>query len=370
MYDVAHEEIIMVSCIWNGERIDAFDICKKENVETAIRKAGAQGQLSCIDPNCKSHIGYKHGPKKSPHFFHCHITSICEYDRFEKGDREGIKNLRNSLFELFKKRGYKIEREHRMPIGGKFCHLLIQLDEKFFVLQIADKSTSVNDRETLLKSCSDNGYELRWVVIGNPEECQQEEHNYHIHRNLFNNSKNNDLVIIDENSLTVSQTKWVDDARIRENEGYYRMTASFDQLTFEDGEVVIVGFYENFSQWFNSKLEEKEKRKSYEEERQINYFNEAEKWPFLNEVSTNISKSDFPPTVNCDSSDQEEEPSCQEIDYSKYKVGARVEHERYKFGTILSVDSETRKTRIKFDSGVEDNFSIDYLIKSSGFKFL
>lgn len=368
----------MFSCMWNGKRIDAFEVSNPESLETQIRKAASNRELRCIDPNCECpELGYKHGEKKSSHFYH-YRNSNCGYTYFEKNDKPIIKSVRNALFDHFKIKGYNVERECRLPIGGIFCHLLFDIDNKKIVLQIADKTTRVNDREKIQKACEENDYSLKWIVIGDPNQHQDEYQNYHIHRYLLNHSKNNDLLIIDESATMLSQTLIFEDDRFSEHERYYRITAPLDQLSFADSEITIANFYENFNQWFSDELAEKERQRLEDEawlqrereesiKRMLALEEAALKMPrstsfkYPSHINDNFTVGDYPSKVD--------EPSYH-IDCSKFVVGARINHGIYGIGTISEFFRETQKVHIIFDSGHEDNFKIENLARSSDFKFI
>ncbi len=367
----------MFSCMWNGERIDAFEISKPEGLEREIRKAARNKELRCIDPNCECpELGFKHGSKKAAHFYH-YCDSNCGYTHFEKNDKPIIRNVRNALFDHFKSKGFNVERECRLPIGGKFCHLLFDMNNEKIVLQIADKTTQVKDIEKLQTACNYNKCDLKLIVVGDPNDDQDEYRNYQINRYLLNNSVNKDLVIINENSDTLSQTKYIEDNRFSGCEKYFKMKAPLDLLSFINGELSISEFYEKFNQWFSVKAEEKDrkKRKDMEFWRKVHEGNEKQVASFGTSVHkparpfqpkyTSLANSNYTET---DYSPKVEEPSYSPIDHSKFVVGVKVEHEQYGDGIIIAIDRKNGKACLKFDNGVEDNFSIDNLAKSSGFK--
>lgn len=367
----------MFSCMWNGERIDAFEISKPEGLEREIRKAAKNKELRCIDPNCECpELGFRHGAKKGAHFYHF-CDSNCGYAYFEKSDKSIIRDVRKVLFEHFKSNGYNVERECRLPIGGKFCHLLFNMDNRKIVLQIADQKTQIKDREMLQEACSKNKCALKWIVVGNPNDNQDEYRNYHMNRYLLNNSTNKDLVIINDVADTISQTKYIEDARFSGCEKYFKVKAPLDQLSFINGELAISGFYEKFNRWFSVKAGEKDrqKRKDMEFWRKVHEENEKQAASFgtsvqktarpfqpknTSLVNSNYTEKNYSPKI--------EEPSYSPIDYSKFVVGVKVEHEKYGGGVIIAIDRENKKARLRFDNGVEDNFSIENLAKSSGFK--
>lgn len=53
-----------------------------------------------------------------------------------------------------------------------------------------------------------------------------------------------------------------------------------------------------------------------------------------------------------------------------FKVGAYVYHIAYGYGQILAVELDKGKVTIQFDYGEKDRFTIEDLIKSSGFRFV
>lgn len=365
----------MFNCIWNGQRIDAFEISKQEKTETAIRNAGKQGQLRCIDPECTSTLGYKHGSKKEAHFFH-HSKSICEYDAFEKNDKIVIKNVRNALFEHFKNIGYNIEREYRLSAGGKFCHLFIKFDEKKIVLQIADKSTSTSIQEEWLKRCLENKCELKWIVIGDPNEFQDEYKNYYIHRHLLNNSRNQDLIIIDETASFVSQTKVFEDPEFCKKESNYKIVEPLNHLIIEDGEITIMGFNKKFSQWFAKEKAVRERLKSEETECKKHYAKGIKDLSYYDYGLPNYNRLNpisYSKSLDIDEDSVNDEKTLQtEIGNGKFKIGVRVDHPKYGSGVISDVyqDNDIPKVHIKFDSGYEENFSVINLIRSNNVKII
>lgn len=133
------------------------------------------------------------------------------------------------------------------------------------MLQIVDKTTQVKDREVLQEACRKNKYDLKWIVVGDPNNDQDEYRNYHMNRYLFNNSANKDVVIINDAADTISQTKYIEDARFLGSEKYFKEKASLNQLTFINGELAILGFYDRFKQWFSVMAEEKDTKKPQRE---------------------------------------------------------------------------------------------------------
>ena len=104
------DKIATTNGMWQGQFLDADEVAVTEEFETKIRKAGANNELRCTDPECKCFICYKHGKKRKPHFAHIG-ESECAYAQFEKQDTSDKKNVRSALYTHFTSLGYDVKRE-------------------------------------------------------------------------------------------------------------------------------------------------------------------------------------------------------------------------------------------------------------------
>lgn len=365
--------------MWNGKRIEAFEVSKPHGMEEEIRRAATNRELKCIDPNCENpELGYRHGAKRGAYFYHF-CNSNCGYTHFEKSDKPIIRAVRLALLDHFKCKGYNVEQEYRLPYGGLFCHLMFNINNKKIVLQIADDKTRMNEREKLSKACKENNCELKWIVVGEPNSYQDEYENYQTHRYLLNNSKNSDLLIINEKATEVSQTKIFKHSLFTERESNYRLTAPLDRLIFVDGEISIADFYISFNKWIENKVAEKERQKREEKEwlqrqrevsmKRMRAFEEsARRMTAATTVKSPINLRR--PFTNENNAPKVEEQSYPQIDLSKYVVGARVHHDRYGDGIISTLFIGLQKVHIIFDNGYEDDFTIKNLARSSTFRFI
>lgn len=252
--------------MWQNKILNADDVAETEAFETKIRLASSNKELKCIDESCQcSTIIYRHGPKRKPHFAHLY-KGDCDYAEFDDNDKPVLRDVRTALFRHFKSKGYNIELEVKLPKGSKYAHLLIKLPAKQVVLQIATSTTSAKYIESLTSECQYSGYELKWIVIGDPYELQCEKHNYHAMRYQFNHSENRDLLIIDSIASTVSQTKedpteYIYKGKNLEIEYRYfeeaihsfQYIAPLSSLVFVDGEISIDVFRHEYDLWNSRK---------------------------------------------------------------------------------------------------------------------
>lgn len=377
----------MFNCIWIDKKINSLEISEPESREREIREAVSHKELRCIDPDCKTPIGFRHGPSdRRPHFYHLpdYDSSKCKYSYFEKNDKETIKEVRYTLFQHFKSNGYNVENEYRLPVGGKFCHLMFDTSNKKIILQISDKSTREVERKALQAACDENKYALKWIVVDDPNRYQDRYHNHLMNRYLFDNSANRDLVIIDKKGETVSQTKYNDDQRLHGIQCYYHEIKPLEQLVLENGEITIKDFYQRAEQWFLNKLEEvkreqereEEERRRWEEERKRKreeaqkMRREAERKRKENiersRASAEAIRSKQP--ANREPYLKMTEPSAREKNplssEDQCKIGTKIYHSVYEVGTITERIADSKKVRIKFENGKEDIFSVEALIKS------
>lgn len=364
----------MFNCIWNDKTINAYEISKSDITEKEIRIAAHNGELRCICHDCGSKIIYKHGDQIGPHFAHDKNDSTCAYTQFETNDKTSILKIRNELFKHFASEGYSVEQEVYLKKQKIFCHLLLQVNGENIAIQIAEESITPEKVNTLSQACSEMGYKLKWIVVGKVNAIQDNYDNHYIHRYLLNNSKNNDLIIIDNKAEKISQTKIDNNSYI-----FFKMdfaahlcksfcyTAPLDNLTIENNELTIIQFHEKYVQWFaNRKRSIKDRLENLMSrvylihnsiENSFNRINSAVDLPLSNYEQNN------------------DETITEKIDCGKFKIGAKVYHEEYCYGEIIDITDSEEPTEmrviIKFERENDPkHFSAVNLARSSRFKFI
>lgn len=364
----------MFNCIWNGKMINAYEISESDITEKEIRIAAHNGELRCICPDCKSKIIYKHGDQIGPHFAHDKNNLTCAYTQFEVNDKTSIRKIRNELFNHFTSEGYSVKQEVYLQKQKIFCHLLLQVNEQNIAIQIAEESITPEKVNALSQACSEMGYKLKWVVIGKANAIQDNYDNHFIHRYLLNNSKNKDLIVIDNKAEKVSQTKIDNNSHIFFNINFashldknFYYSAPINNLTIENNELTLKQFHKEYTRWFAN-------RKRSIKNRLENMMGTVYLIHDSIESSFNrIKSADDSPSSNYEQSHNEiiEE----KIDCEKFKIGAKIYHEEYSYGEIIDItdseDSTEMRVIIKFERENDPkHFSAANLARSSRFRFV
>lgn len=375
----------MINGMWQGQLLDADEVAVTEEFETKIRKAGANHELRCTDPECKCFICYKHGKKRKPHFAHIG-ESECAYAQFEKQDTSDKKSVRSALYTHFTSLGYDVKREVRLPNGRKYCDLLLNSNDQNIVLRIALSTTSATYIEEYTKECEQSKCKLLWIAIGDPYDVHFEKHHYHAMRYQFNHTTNKNLLIIDSDATMVSQTK-EDDTRYEYkgqalNYRYFsedvhniQIVRPVSELRIVDGELTIDSFCDEYNAWIDRKqaafakmraaIDAEEIRRAEAEKLRAKQFEENRK--------RRLQTQQFMMTRQ--NNDKNFARSIPLIPYkqggvvsrvfSDYKIGTKVLHSKYGYGVIVntSINATTAKHEIKvrYDGGNQHTQELEIL---------
>ncbi|MBR3893538.1 MAG: hypothetical protein IKJ35_00160 [Clostridia bacterium] len=267
----------MEKAIWNGKLYTATEIAKSSELEKSIRIASAQTELLCPDDECPSPIlRYCHGEKKGAYFAHRN-NCACDYDRYDKEIRPVIRKVKNMLYESFKARGFDVQPEVKC-IPHHYTHLLLTLsNEKKVAIELGTHSTDACKLEHLSKRYAEAGIDVRWIVVSNSHSAIKEEHTYHIKRRSLNETKHRDVLIIDEAGTkimqyTIDPNQYEFRNELHSSPNYpeiYSENGSLSELTFEEDELTLDGFYKRYREWLVKKRKAFDKKceKLKEEER-------------------------------------------------------------------------------------------------------
>ncbi len=379
----------MVNGIWQGQLLDADEVAVTEEFETKIRKAGANHELRCTDPECKCFICYKHGKKRKPHFAHIG-ESECAYAKFEKQDTSDKKSVRSALYTHFTGLGYDVKREVRLPNGRKYCDLLLNINNQSIVLSIASSTTSAKYIEEYTKECEQSDCKLLWIAIGDPYDMHFEKHHYHAMRYQFNHTTNKNLLIIDSDATIVSQIK-EDDTRYeykRQTLDYryftegvhnFQLIRPVSKLRIVDGELTIDNFFDEYNAWIERKqaafskmkavIDAEDVRREEAEKLRAKLFEESRKRRLQMQQIQTSRQSD---NRNSDKSNTPLIPYKQigatSTRISDYSVGTKVLHSTYGYGEIIEFQNKPYASnhliRIKYNDGRINSYELEVLIKN------
>lgn len=379
----------MINGMWQGQLLDADEVAVTEEFETKIRKAGANHELRCTDPECKCFICYKHGKKRKPHFAHIG-ESECAYAQFEKQDTSDKKSVRSALYTHFTSLGYDVKREVRLPNGRKYCDLLLNINDQNIVLRIALSTTSATYIEEYTKECEQSDCKLLWIAIGDPYDMHFEKHHYHAMRYQFNHTKNKNLLIIDSDATMVSQIK-EDNTRYEykgqalnyryfsEDVHNFQIVRPVSELRIVDGELTIDSFCDEYNAWVDRKqaafakmkaaIDAEEIRRAEAERLQAKQFEEARK------RRLQMQRMQMPRQYNNRNSARSNTPlipykqrGATSTRLSDYNVGTQVLHSKYGYGQIvefkINPHSSKHLIRIKYENGQINSYELEVLIKA------
>lgn len=304
----------------------------------------------------------------------------CCYEQFEKSDMIVIKKIRDSIFELFRNRNCSIKQFVKFPNGKCFAHLLLESGNRKIVLQIADKSLSLKKRKRIEMESENSGFVLRWIVIGDTNCTQDDIENYQISRNILNKLSEQDLLIVDADAKTISQTRINRKYDHNRQEYNFRLNAPFEQLVLKDRSFCIDNFDDQYNEWLS------EQRTRQEKERQsLRSINRAG-FRAGNSMSYGLANQQkhthFQSTSYIQNNHQNEKkvpgmrykhtaPTSKNV--NEYLIGKRIVHSKMGYGTIVEVgklpNSEEHIIRIDFGlNGVKD-YKLEQLIRAQTISF-
>lgn len=373
----------MKYCIWKNELIDINDYLLTVDSEEEIRDASEKGELKCVDPNCKCRtLEYCHGQILDQYLRHKNNKDNveCYYEQFEKSDTIVIKKIRDSIFELFRNRNCNIKRFVKFPNGKCFAHLLLEIGNQKIVLQIADKSLSLRKRKRIEMESENSGFVLRWIVIGNINCTQDDIENYQISRNILNKSSEQDLLIVDADAKTISQTRINRNYDHNQQEYNFRLNAPLEQLVLKDGSFCIDNFDNQYNEWLSEQQTRQEKEKQSLRSISKAGFRAGNSMSY---GLTNQKKyTHFQSTSYIQYNHQDENkapvkryrhtaPTSKNV--NEYMVGKRVVHSRMGYGIIVEVGKlpNTAEHIIRIDfgmNGVKD-YKLEQLIRAQTISF-
>ncbi len=249
----------MENAIWKGKLVKASDLSKEyyEN-EKQVRIASRNKEFSCPDPDCSHPIlKYCNGEIKNPFFAHLH-NAQCDYYSYDKETSNAHKNIKQLLYNHFLSIGYKVETEAKI-IKHHYTHLLIYMpDGKRIAIEFGTNKMTVHQVEKMVNDYAENGIEVKWIFIykGFP---RAEDSGTFIKRFCFHETKNKDLIVIDEVSLRVAQYRF--DAIVYEHKNKIYQSKNYPQvydafrhldinsLILDNGELTLKGFDSDYNIW-------------------------------------------------------------------------------------------------------------------------
>ena len=258
---------MMEKAKWNENTYIATEVADYYPLEKKIRIASENKELYCIDPECPTPIlRYCNGPSKIGYFAHLQ-NCACDYAKFYKESTKVMKNVKQVLYKSFASRNFDIQLDVKL-LPHHYTHLLFTFQNgKKVVLELGTERTTAKTIDSLTVQYANIGIECKWIVISNLSKPIQENKEFFIKRYLLNESKRNDVLILNKDGTEITQ--FIVDPNhylYREKKIYldnypdtYSETRTLTDLTFEDYELTVEEFHKRYNEWLIKK------KKSFED---------------------------------------------------------------------------------------------------------
>lgn len=260
----------MEKALYNGEEILSFEISKNYELEKSIRKASGRKELLCPDENCQNRVlKYCHGDKKQPYFAHV-INTNCGYEKYDRETTEYTKEIKRILFWHFKQLGYNVQMDVKL-LDRHYSHLVITQNGNKYPIEIISKFSTANRLDFIKKKYDESKFHVNWIVTDISADLDdsliESELNF-AKRFSLNETDDNVLITIDLSGKIITQyqmdsKQYCFDGREIYSDNYpkiFKKRSNIDDLVFENGNLLIKGFYESSSQYFAKKEKAFEKK--------------------------------------------------------------------------------------------------------------
>lgn len=260
--------------IWQNATYVASEVAKDYNLEKQIRMASARGELCCPDPDCSSPIiKYCHGEKRN-YFAHRTIDCFCDYALFDKRHTPILQDVKQSIYEHLSKCGYDVEIDVKV-LPHHYTHLLVSFDAKKVAIELGTRQSLVTPVDDIASQYHKNDIGVKWIIVTDSEIPEREYKTFFMRRYSLNESPNNDVLEVHSNGSDLTQyiidpNKYECNGEEITSQNYppvYSEKTNVLQLTFENQELTIAGFYERYHKWLATKQKAFQKRVADEEEK-------------------------------------------------------------------------------------------------------
>ncbi len=260
----------MEKAIWNGKEYYAGEVAKDFLLEKQIRNVSSR-ELCCPDSECPNPIlRYCHGEKRRSYFAHNH-NADCDYAKFDM-QPSILKEFAYLLYDIFREKGYDVRIEEKV-LAHHYAHLVLKNGDKSLIVELGQKSTSAKHIVELEEEYEAKELAWQWLVVDEIDKKQNEDEFYFVKRAALNKSQQNRVIVLDKASDRVAQYKMDTSQYKYKNSdvsipGYpqiYMQIGNMQSLCFENGEITLSGFEENYQSWITQKRQAFESYKQKQE---------------------------------------------------------------------------------------------------------
>lgn len=251
----------MERAIWNDRFYYASEISESYEGEKSIRKASARKELICPDPDCaKPVLRYCHGEVNGAYFAHLDNCD-CDYANFDKNNKQWMRRVKRSIYDSFISQGYDVKIEIKV-LPRHYTHLLFTLQNgKKVALELGTQKTTAKEMSKLCEEYKKIGIAVKWIIVGDANTPVKENKTFFSKRYLLNENKYKDALLVNWEGTEILQ--YVVDPNIYMFSGreiaignysdIYPETGALTDLTFEEDELTLRGFYGRYREWLKKK---------------------------------------------------------------------------------------------------------------------
>ncbi|MEE1219733.1 MAG: hypothetical protein U0L20_07415 [Ruminococcus sp.] len=254
----------MEIAVWKEQLIYASKIKESYDLEKAIREASTKDELRCFDKECDSPIiKYCHGNIKRPYFAHKHKCN-CDYAKYDNNNSLSINNIKVLIFEHLNRIGIKADIDKKI-IEHHYTHIFISTNSIQLAIELVTDSALSIKINKLSDQYKKHNIRVQFIVIGENYLPKNESDNNFIRRFSFNETTNNNLLVINEQGSGVYQYRH----RPLKGTNYqtifsatsniYHEKDVLNNLTFENGYLTIRGFNDRYNSWLSDNQNIKQK---------------------------------------------------------------------------------------------------------------
>lgn len=216
-------------------------------------------------------LGFHSSPACRPIFVFAHVINTnCGYEKYDRETTEYTKEIKRILFWHFKNLGYDVQMDVKL-VDRHYSHLVITQNGNKYPIEIISKFSSANRLDFIKQKYDENEFDVNWIVtdisVGSDDSLIESELNF-AKRFSLNETNDNVLLTIDLSGNIITQyqmdsKQYCFDGREIHSDNYpkiFKKRSSINDLVFENGKLLIKGFYELSSLYFAKKEKAFEKK--------------------------------------------------------------------------------------------------------------
>lgn len=249
----------MNKAVWKEKTLIADEVAREYEYEKQVRRASREGDLLCIDTNCKNNImKYCHGEKRGAYFAHRSSDYLCSYGEFDKENTYEMREISHKLKAAFEAQAANVEIEKKV-FDRHYAHLIVKHNKNCTAIELVDSKFSVKQSSYLIEKYKPL-MNVAWIVIDDVEKQVFEHETNFVKRFLLNEGNEKNLVIVDYDCNRVSQYRCdfndytlADGSRCFPRKELFVLQGFIEQLTITDKGITLANFKVDYNDWIKNR---------------------------------------------------------------------------------------------------------------------